>query len=133
MTLDFIDRLSDAVNSLELELPIHIGLLDREDSLALYSIAGGKTIKEFYDGAKDKLLNYEISVKTKQQERAIKSLDSIAQYIEGINSITSKNDSYEFQNILISSESYYVGQDETGFFFYRLTFQTKLTIYKGDI
>lgn len=132
MTLDFVYRLSENIESLSLDLPNYVGNLDREDSIALYALPGGRTIQEFYDGVKDKQLNYEFSVKTKDQETAITSLDTIAQHLEDIVDIPSINGSYDFQNISIVSESYFVGQDESGFFFYRLTIQPKLTIYKEE-
>lgn len=114
-------------------MPIYLGPLDRVDSLSLYALPGGRTIQEYYDGAKDKLLNYEISIKTMDQRDALEILDKIANSIENTKDIKSLNNSYEFQNITISSESYYRDQDEQGFYYYQLTFQSKITIYKEDI
>lgn len=134
MMNDFIDRLHEYTANLGLEFPIFIGQLETEDSISVYSLPGGKTIKKYYDGTIDKQLNYEFSIKTKDQEKGIKTLTVLAEALEHTIDIPSNNNSYDFQKIIIGSEPFFIGGDNQGFFFYRLTIQVELTIYnnKGD-
>ncbi|MBC1522412.1 minor capsid protein [Listeria aquatica] len=132
MTLDFIDRLKDECNKLELAYPLKIGQLDTTDSIALYSLPGGKVIESFYDGTVDKGLNYEFSIKTKDQKQTISILDMLSSYLQEKQDIPSQNNSYIFNEITVVSESYFVGKDEAGFFFYSLTIQANLMIPREE-
>lgn len=132
MTLDFIDRLKDECQKLELVYPLKIGQMDAADSIALYALPGGKIIESFYDGSVDKGLNYEFSIKTKDQKQTISLLDSLSTYLQEKQDIPSLNNSYAFNEITVVSESYFVGKDEAGFFFYSLTIQANLMIPREE-
>ncbi|WP_439444115.1 phage tail terminator protein [Listeria aquatica] len=132
MTLDFIDRLKDECQKLELVYPLKIGQMDSADSIALYSLPGSKIIESFYDGSVDKGLNYEFSIKTKDQKQTIALLDRLSSYLQEKEDIPSQNNSYAFNEITVVSESYFVGKDEAGFFFYSLTIQANLMIPREE-
>ncbi|MBC1982777.1 phage tail terminator protein [Listeria booriae] len=129
MSLDFQDMLMNEVDTLKLAYPIRAGALDVEDSIALNSIAGGKTIKSYYDGTEQKALNYEFSIKTKDQKKAIDSLNAISLHLEATRRLPSGNSSYDFDGIKTTNESFFVGEDEKGFFFFRLIIQATITVY----
>lgn len=130
MSLDFIERLAEHIGTLQLDFQLHIGSLDTKDSIALNALAGGRTIRSFYDGVSDKRLPFEFSIKTTEQKRATDALNDIARNLEELSQLPSGNGSYDFQDIILTDEPFSVGQDEKGFFFYRLTIQTNLTVFK---
>ena len=132
MTLDFSERLLEYVEGLELEFPVQVGSLDTEDSISIHALPGGRTIRKFFDGTADRLLNYEFSVKTRKQKDAIKSLDKIAEALPEAE-IVSENGSYDFRGIEISSEPFNSDMDER-YFYHSLSITAELTTYKqgGD-
>lgn len=128
MTLDFAERLHEYVEGLELEYPVHIGSLDTEESISIYALPGGKIKQKFFDGTADRLLNYELGIKTKHQRKAIECLDKIAEALpEAI--IVSENGSYDFRGIEIASEPFNSAEDEH-FFYHNLSIIAELTTYK---
>ncbi|EHC6275904.1 capsid protein [Listeria monocytogenes serotype 1/2b] len=127
-TLDFLYRLKDAVNSLNLEFPLIIGQLSTSDSISLHALPGGRNIEFCYDGTKDKQLSYEFSIKTKNQEKAMNDLTVISEFLEDLTELSSENDSYLFDSIIISNEPFFVGRDEQGFFFYSLNLQALINV-----
>lgn len=132
MNLDFLTQLSSEVKGLDLKFPLYVGLLDKEESLAIRSLPGGSTVREYYDGTKDKELNYHFSIKTKNQELAIETLMTLAEHLENVENIASKNNSYQFSKIKIVDEPFFVGETEDEFFYYQLTIKPNLTIFKEE-
>ena len=131
--LDFITQLRNYAEELGLAYPIKIGALAAEESLSLYALPGGKTVKRFMDGTEDKQLNLEFAIKasSQTQKEAISALDKIAQALPDAE-IISANGSYDFRKIEIASEPFIVDMDEK-FIYYRLGITAELTIYKrGD-
>ncbi|MBC1491395.1 phage tail terminator protein [Listeria booriae] len=129
MTLDFTECLKQQIESLQLDFPVFAGIAEIEDSIALRPTQGGRIIKTYYDNEVDKGLNYEFVVKTKKQKEAETSMLAISSYLENLQDIQSENGSFEFNQITVTSESFYLGENEDGFFFYGLTIEANLTIY----
>lgn len=128
LKLDFIKQLRDTVNDLGIPFVCKLGILDSVDSLCLYPLSGGRTIKNYMDGMKDKQLNFEFAIKTKDNTKAYETLNDIAAQIELLDDLPSKNGSYDFQKIKVVSDSYLIGLDEQGYFVYNMIIQTELTI-----
>lgn len=128
MTLDFVDRLHEFVESLELDYPAHIGSLDTKESIAIYPLPGGKIKQQFFDGTADRLLNYEFAIKSKKQRKAIATLDKLAEVLPDAE-IVSANGSYDFRGIEISSEPFNSEMDEH-YFYHALSVIAELTTYK---
>jgi len=131
MTLDFTVQLHNYVKNLDLGMLIKVGFLESEDSISMYALPGGETIREFFDGTKDKRLGYEFQIKTKGQgdgqEKAITVLDKIAKALENAN-IPSENESYDFGKIIVSSEPFMANVTPPHFYF-SLTIVAELTTY----
>ena len=126
MMLDFTQQLLDFANAVEIDMPVLVGALDVTDSVSLYALPGGANKREFFDGTKDKLLNYEFSIKTTDQRRAIETLDKLADALHDAQ-ITSENESFDFREITITSEPFLVGIDDD-YMYYQLTITAELTI-----
>lgn len=54
-----------------------------------------------------KALNYEFSIKTKDQKKAIDSLNAISLHLEAAKHLPSGNSSYDFDGIKTTNESFF--------------------------
>src|SRR5690625_1116612 len=130
--LDFIWRLNDYVNTLDLFAWSNVGILEADDSLSVMAMPGGEETV-YFDGTRDKNLNIQINAKSRNQLNCIDSLAKIAKVLENLpeNAIESENDSFYFESISVTSPVSIVAQDEQGFFIYALSISARITIYKG--
>lgn len=131
--IDFQDRLADLldeeINSLSLDIPLFNDNNGTDESLALYSLPGGTVIKAYMDGTKEKQLNYEIQGKSKDRDKIFNIISIISSILESIENVPSNNNSYEFQEIAVSSEPYFNDSETDGYLYFMTTFQVKLTIF----
>lgn len=129
--MDFMERLKDNINSLpDLPMKLTLGYLTAKDSLVLYALPGGQVIREYYDGVKDQSLNYEIGIKTKDQQKANATLWQIQTHLEQVEELISSDSSFQFQKLRVSNKPFLSDQDEQGFFIYLLDVQADLTTFK---
>src|SRR5690625_1349196 len=130
--LDFIWRLNDYINTLDVFAHSNVGTLGINESLSVLAMPGGEeTI--YMDGTRDKFLNIQVNAKSQNQLNCIESLSLIARKLENLveGAITSDNDSFKFQKISITSPLSIVVHDEKGYFIYAISISTKITIYEG--
>lgn len=131
--MDFINRIKDSINLIEgLPLKIRKGYLSESESLVIYPLPGGQVLTEFYDGIKDQQLNYEIAMKSKNGGKIEKVLWLISDYLEQLEELKSQNETFEFNNLTITSKPFINAADEQGWFVFLLDFQVKLTTFKGE-
>lgn len=100
--------------------------------MSLARLPGGNIIQEYYNGIKDKRLNYEIQVKTKPKSRS-KTVTAMAELTDELNDLeelSSLDGSFDFIEIRVGNELYFSEATEEGFIYFRLDFQPTLTIYK---
>ena len=130
--LDFIWRLNDYINTLDLFAWSNVGMLEVDESLSVLAMPGGEeTI--YMDGTRDKHLNIQVNAKSQDQLNCIESLSLIARKLENLpeNAIQSDNDSFKFQKISITSPLSIVAHDDQNYFIYALSISAKITIYEG--
>ena len=130
--LDFIWRLNDYINTLDLFAWSDVGILDAGESLSVLAMPGGEE-NIYMDGTRDRHLNVQINAKSKNQLNCIESLSLIARKLENLpeRAIKSDNDSFNFQKVTITSPLNIVAHDEQGYFIYALSISAKITIYEG--
>ena len=130
--LDFIWRLNDYINTLDLFAWSNVGILEAGDSLSVMAMPGGEETV-YFDGTRDKHLNVQINAKSKNQLSCIDALSKIARVLENLeeDAIKSESDSFYFESINVTSPVSIVAHDEQGFFIYALSISAKITIYKG--
>jgi len=130
--LDFIWRLNDYINTLDVFAHSNVGVLGVSESLSVLAMPGGEE-NIYMDGTRDKFLNVQINAKSKNQLNCIESLSLIARKLETLqeNEITSDNDTFNFQKIDVISPLNIVAHDEQGYFIYALSISAKITIYEG--
>lgn len=126
--MDFMERLNDQINDIE-DLPIKskLGYLGTDESLVLYPLPGSTPIATYMDGTRDEAINYEISMKSKSQDKINKSLWLIARTLERLEVVTSLDDSFEFQEINITNMPYVNNADEQGWYVFNLNVQATIT------
>lgn len=131
--MDFIDRLKDEINSVP-NLPLRLtkGYLTDKESLVLYPLPGGQVTQEFYDGIKDQELNYEIAMKSKDGDKTETTLWLISDFVENIKKITSSDNSFEFNGLIITSKPFINQADEQGWFVFLFDLQANLTTFEGE-
>ena len=129
--MKFIDSLTERINS-DLELPVRMikSYLGTGESLVVYPLPGGKSIRKYMDRSEDISLNYEIAMKSKDPEMLGNVLWEISDYIEGIQDLNS--DGFYFGDIAITNKPYITDADEKGWFVFVLDFEAKITIDGGN-
>lgn len=130
MELDFMVRLNQQINSLNLYTNSIIGVLGDSESISIMAMPGGSETV-FFDGVRDKDYNVQINTKSKNQQNCINALTKIYQTLENLNELPSSNGSYDFESISTTSLPSLLMYDENGFFIYELSIVAKITIYEG--
>lgn len=130
MELDFMDKLNQKINSLDLYARSSIGLLGHSESISIMAMPGGaETV--FFDGTRDKDYQVQINAKSKNQLNCFNALTTIYRTLENLAELPSPNGSYEFQGITTQSLPSILEQDEQGNWIYVLSISAKITIYQG--
>src|SRR5690625_196896 len=90
--LDFIWRLNDFINTLDLFAWSDVGVLDDGDSISLMAMPGGEETL-FMDGTREKNYQMQVNAKSLNQLNCVESLSQIAKALENLkkNSIKSQN------------------------------------------
>ncbi|KSU03270.1 hypothetical protein KF201_0708 [Lactococcus lactis subsp. lactis] len=95
----------------------------------LYPLPGGQVEREFYDGIKDQVLNYEFSMKSQDQQAIQMTLWLIQSHLEELSSLNSDDDSFDFGEIRISNKPYINNEDEQGYYIFILDIQAAITTF----
>lgn len=139
MELDFLLKLNQYINVQKLAgsvdnkpLVSNVGLLNTTESLSVMAMPGGKETV-FWDGDRDKAYQVQINVKSKRHDVCMNALNVIAKKLEELTELPSSNDTYEYQQINITSNPSFVTNDEQGFFIWALSISATLTIFKGVV
>lgn len=128
--LDFIWRLNDYINTLDLYAWSDVGMLSDTDSISLMAMPGGEETV-FHDGARDKDYQMQVNAKSENQLNCIDALSKIARKLEKLEegAISSDNNTFDFESIKVTSFVSIIGQNEQGYFIYQVSLSAKITIY----
>ncbi|MFD1899242.1 minor capsid protein [Enterococcus termitis] len=131
--MDFIDQLKNKINSIP-NMPIQLrkGYLTTDESLVIYPLPGGQVSREYYDGTKDELLNYELAMRSNDGNKIEQTLWLISDYIERIETIESQDQSFEFNSLRVTSKPFINEANEQNWFIFLLDFQVSLTTFKEE-
>jgi len=130
MELDFMAKLNQKINSLDLYAPCTIGVLGKGESLSIMAMPGGEETV-YFNGWRDKDYQVQVNAKSRNHNNCFNALTVIYQTLENLDDLPSDNGSYDFQRITTQSLPSLVMQDEDGFFVYQLSISAKITIYEG--
>lgn len=127
--MDFIDRLKDSVNAKNLPIKLRTGYLSDKESLVIYPIAGSSITQGYMDGVKDINLNYEIAMKSQDGQKISDTLWTIQNYLELLESVTSADSSFEFNDLRITNKPYINYTDDKGWFVFLLNITANVTVF----
>lgn len=132
--MDFLERLVDAVNSID-GLPIRCepGYLGESESFVAYPIPGSRVMNEYFSGVKDQQLNYEFAMKSREPGNIHNTLWIVQNALEQIESITSNDGSFEFDELIITNKPFINQTDDQGWFVFLLDIQAKITTFKESV
>lgn len=130
-SLDFEDRVADYIDALEVGIPLFYDTTTEDESTSLTRLPGGRTIQEYYDGIKDKQLQFELTIKARRERRTeiVSALSRITDSLSDLEDLPSENNSYDFQKIDVGNEIYFSEAKTDGFIYFKAQFQPTLTIY----
>ncbi|BDZ31232.1 minor capsid protein [Lactiplantibacillus pingfangensis] len=123
--MDLLERLKDSINTIS-ELPLHckLGYLSVSESLVLYPLPGSRVLDEDYAGNQTWQMNYELGIRTTDQEQANAVLWLASRHLDLLTDeeLVSSNHSFEFQSLDINGQPSISQQDTQGFTIYQLSF-----------
>lgn len=132
--MDFLEQLTKRINVIPgLPVNLRMGYLDIDESFAIYPIPGGRVVNQFYDGTTDQQLNYELTMKSKSQQKVHDTLWSVQNELEVLSQLESEDGSFEFNDLAITNKPFVDQLDEQGWFVFSLNIQANITIYKKEI
>lgn len=131
--MDFLDRLEEKVNNLSLPVPLLQGYLGAEESFVVYPLPGGRTVTEYMDGTKDRILNYEFAMKSKRQSVIHPTLWMVQSVLDELEELESEDGSFKFDELIITNTPFINNNDEQGWFVFLLDVQAKITVFKEEI
>lgn len=130
-TMDFVSNLTDHINeNLTMPIIMKMGYLKDAESFVIYPTPGSRVTTEFYDGTKERDLNYDIAMQSQDQEALEASLWTVQNHLENLEELPSKNGSYDFDEIIIGDKPFIDQINEQGWFVFMLKITAKVTTYK---
>lgn len=132
--MDFIERLTERVNQIpNLSVSCKMGYLGTSESFVIYPLPGSQIVSEFMDGTSDQRLNYEFAMKSKLQSRIHQTLWAVQNELEKIKELKSGDNSFEFDEIIVTDKPFIRDADEQGWFVFLLDVQANITVLKEEI
>lgn len=129
--MDFMERLVETINKIpNIPIKCKLGYIGTEESFCMYPIPGSRVITEYYDGDKDQRLNYEIAMKSKNQQKINNTLWLVQNHLEELSDIESADGSFDFEEVVITNKPYISQLDDTKFYIFSLTIQASITTKK---
>lgn len=131
--MDFIERLTERVNRIP-NLPVvcKIGYPGTGESLSVNSLPGSQITQTYMDGTTDQRLNYEFAMKSKYQSKIHETMWLIQNELEQLKDLKSNDNSFEFQDLVITDKPFDHYVDEQGWFVFLFSVQANITVFKED-
>jgi hypothetical protein len=123
--MDLLERLAASINQVpNLPMKCTLGYLTAADSLSLYPLPGSRVLDEDYAGNQQWQMNYEVGMRTKNQQQANTTLWIVSQALDVLTAddLISSNGSFEFESLAISGQPSISEQDAQGYSTYQLSF-----------
>lgn len=128
--MDLYERLYDQIASLQLPIKPYMGfLLDQPNMLCLYPLPGSQTTDQYFDGTLEREMLYEVGFFTNDQQIANETMWKVTNFLDGIEKIESKNDSFDALEIEVAETPYISVMDERGYITYLLDLRILINQY----
>lgn len=131
--MDFVERLKDSINTINLPLKMRTGYLSDKETLVVYPSPGSRVVQQYMDGNQDVNLNYQIAMKSKNGGVINDTLWIIQNYLEALMIVTSIDNSFEFNGLVIANKPFISEADEQGWFVFLLDVTANVTIYEEEL
>ncbi|MFO1546825.1 minor capsid protein [Lactiplantibacillus plantarum] len=132
--MDLLEQLTATINRVpELPLKCVLGYLTAKDSLVLYPLPGSRLLEEDYAGNQQWQMNYEVGMRTQNQQQANTTLWFVSQALDVLTAdeLVSGNDSFEFESLTINGQPSISEQDTQGYSTYQLSFSVIVNTFAG--
>ncbi|GAF14924.1 phage minor capsid protein [Bacillus sp. JCM 19046] len=131
--MDFVNRLMAKVNDITpSDLRLRTGYLGTEESFVVYPLPGSRTVREYMDGSKDRELNFEFAMRSKDQRKIHETLWSVQNQLDELMLLDSLDGSFQFESIDITNTPFINNADDQGWFVFLLDIQAKITVIKEE-
>lgn len=112
-TLDLQDCLANAIIS-NTGIAVKIDYMAPDNKAGLVPEQGSHRISRFFDGVEEWQYNYAITIEDTSQSNIKEKLFTISQYLGKITDLQSANDTFEFEELQVSSAPAMVFKDTSG-------------------
>lgn len=132
--MDLLERLAATINQVpNLPMKCTLGYLAAADSLSLYPLPGSRVLDEDYAGNQQWQMNYEVGMRTKNQQQANTTLWLVSQALDVLTAddLVSSNGSFEFESLTINGQPSISEQDTQGYSTYQLSFSVIVNTFAG--
>ncbi|MQR27299.1 capsid protein [Leuconostoc mesenteroides] len=131
--MDLIERLSDKINSIDLPQIMIIGQLSEDSDFGFYSQPGSQVISQDWSGIQERLLPFEVALRTDDIELGNNTLWKISELLDSTNSLETDG-TYEFNKINIEPQPFLAMIDVANKGIFLLDFNVEITqqINLGD-
>lgn len=131
--MDFMERLTDKVNEIpDLPITLKMGYLGTDESFVIYPLPGSRIISRYMDGTSDQQLNFEFAMKSKSQSRIHSTLWLVQNKLESLIDLESQDDSFDFEELIITNKPFINQADEQGWFVFLLNVQANITVFNEE-
>ena len=131
--MDFMERLTDKVNEIpDLPITLKMGYLGTDESFVIYPLPGSRIISRYMDGTSDQQLNFEFAMKSKSQSRIHSTLWLVQNELESLIDLESQDDSFDFEELIITNKPFINQADEQGWFVFLLNVQANITVFNEE-
>lgn len=131
--MDFMERLCEKVNQIpNLPTPCRMGYLGAEESFVVFPLPGSRVVRRFMDGTSEQALNFEFAMKSKSQSKIHATLWMVQNELEALEGLVSQDDSFEFEELIITNKPFISQADEQGWYVFLLDVKANITVFKEE-
>lgn len=132
MTMDFLERLVlDALGGQRYYATVVSGVTRDGNSIAVIATPSNE-IQRFYDGTYDQGFTFQVTTKHETELSAYQTLLMISDRLTKLKDIPSKNNSYDFNGIEMTTVPNIIGKDDK-YYYYSAMFKADLYIKRSDL
>lgn len=125
--MDLMERICEELNTIDgLPSRVRMGYMQPDDNIGLYPLPGSSTIEEDWSGNQTRRMNYEVAIRTKNQQLANSCMWQLSSHLESVTDVSSKDNSYEFNDIQQTGLPSISEQDDQGYSVYMLDFYVEI-------
>lgn len=124
--MDLIERLADKINSIDLPQRMIIGQLSEASDFGFYSQPGSQVISQDWSGIQERLLPFEVALRTDDIELGNNTLWKISELLDSTNSLETDG-TYEFNKMNIEPQPFLAMIDVSNKGIFLLDFSVEIT------